>query len=78
MSIGLTVCCTNVTLDSVLSIFIAWTAKSIILRVGGVELYRRSRRFFIGLLVGQAVAVALVYLIDLLWVPGHGHQFHAW
>ena len=76
--IGLTVCCTNVTLDSVLSIFIAWTAKSIILRVGGVELYRRSRRFFIGLLVGQAVAVALVYLIDLLWFPGHGHQFHAW
>jgi hypothetical protein len=76
--IGLTVCSTNVTLDSVLSIFIVLAIKTIILRVGGVELYRRSRRFFIGLLVGQALAVALVYLIDLLWFPGHGHQVHAW
>ncbi len=76
--IGLTICSTNVTLDSVLSIFIAWAIKSLILRVGGVELYRRSRPIFIGLLVGQALAVTGVYLIDLLWFPGHGHQIHAW
>jgi len=76
--IGLTVCSTNVTLDSVLSIFIAWGAKAIILRVGGVGLYRRSRPFFIRLLVAQAAAVALAFLVDLIWFPGRGHQVHAW
>jgi len=76
--IGLTVCSTNVTLDSVLSIFIAWAVKAVILRVGGVGLYRRSRPFFIGLLVGQAAAVTLAFMVDLLWFPGRGHQVHAW
>ena len=76
--IGLAVCSTNVTLDSVLSIFIAWSAKSLILRTGGVGLYRRSRPFFIGLLVGQAAAVALAFIVDLIWFPGRGHQVHAW
>ncbi|MFC1805776.1 DUF6785 family protein [Planctomycetota bacterium] len=76
--IGLAVCSTNVTLDSVLSIFIAWGVKTVILRVGGVGLYRRSRPFFIGLLVGQAAAVALAFAVDLIWFPGRGHQVHAW
>ena len=65
-------------LAAVLAIFIAWAIKALILRIGGVGLYRRSRPFFIGLLVGQAAAVALAFVVDAIWFPGRGHQVHAW
>ena len=62
----------------VFSLFLAWACKSLILRLGGVQLYRRSQPFFIGLLVGYALGVGLSSLVDLIWFPGQGHSIHSW
>ena len=52
--------------------------KSIIMAVGGVTLYRRSKPAFLGLLVGYTAGVVLSFLIDALWWPGEGHLVHYW
>ena len=75
--IGLTVNCTYFTQKTFIAIFIAWAAKTIILRTGGVSLYRRSLPFFIGILVGYVIAVMLSTLLDYFWFFGDGHYIHS-
>ena len=38
------------------SIFLGWAAKLILLRLGGMRLYRRALPFFLGLILGDYVA----------------------
>jgi len=75
--IGLTVNCTYFTQKTFIAIFIAWAAKLIILKIGGVSLYRRSIPFFIGILVGYVIAVMLSTIIDYFWFFGDGHYIHS-
>lgn len=65
-------------MHSTMSIFLAWSAKAIILKIGGARLYHRSRPFFVGMLVGYGLAVFLSYVVDQIWFPGHGHHMHSW
>ena len=65
-------------MHSTMSIFLAWSAKAIILKIGGARLYHRSRPFFVGMLVGYGLAVFLSYVVDQVWFPGHGHHMHSW
>jgi hypothetical protein len=44
------------------SAFIAWALKSLILRYGGMKLYRQSRPFFLGMILGE-FAIALLWAI---------------
>jgi hypothetical protein len=60
------------------SFFVAWVAKVVILKLGGVSLYRRAQPFFLGLAVGYAFGVALGFVVDWIWFPGAGHGFHSW
>ena len=46
------------------SIFIAWLVKVVVLRYGGVLLYRRTRPFFLGLILGHYAAGGLWCVID--------------
>lgn len=62
----------------VFSLFIAWACKAIILRLGGVQLYRQSQPFFVGLLVGYALGVGLSSVVDMIWFNGQGHGIHSW
>jgi hypothetical protein len=62
----------------VFSLFLAWAIKTLILRLGGVHLYRRSQPFFIGLLVGYSFGVALSSVVDIIWFNGQGHGVHSW
>ena len=60
----------------VFPVFMVWVYKSLILKFGGVGMYRRGQPFFIGLMVGYAFAVFFSTLIDHLFFYGHGHVVH--
>lgn len=53
------------------SIFIGWLAKLLIVRFGGVDLYRKARPFFIGLILGEAGSVAFWLVVSLVRVQMH-------
>ena len=76
--IGFAISCTYLVRRSVFSIFIAWACKTVILQVGGVGLYRRSKPFFLGLLTGYAMGVAASFAVDAIWFCGMGHGIHSW
>jgi len=63
-----------------LSIFIVWSAKSIILRIGGMQLYDKTKPFFIGIPIGYAIGLVVSFVVDLVWFPGVGtaHRLHEW
>ena len=70
---GLTVATTWMVRRTALSVFIASALKTIILRIGGVALYRQLRPFFIGLIVGFFLGVGISYAVDVTWFFGKGH-----
>ncbi len=49
------------------SILVGWLAKSTISRYGSRDLYARARLFFIGLIVGELILVALAMLLPFLF-----------
>ena len=46
------------------SVFLAWFIKKLIMRFGGVALYRRSQMFFLGLICGQVSCNGIWLVID--------------
>ena len=58
------------------SIFIAWACKFLIVKIGGVTLYRRYRPLFTGLLSGYSLGVGVSFAVDVLWFMGRGHWIH--
>jgi len=52
------------------SIFVGWLAKVLIVKFGGIELFRAARNVFIGLIIGEAgtAAVWLVVSFVRLWL----------
>jgi hypothetical protein len=50
-----------------LPFLIAWAVKLVILRYGGLRLYRRSLPFFLGLVLGDYVTSAIWSLIGVTW-----------
>jgi hypothetical protein len=60
------------------SIFLTWIVKAIILKVGGMILFRKARPFFLGILLGYVVGIGLCFLVDVIWFPERGHMMHHW
>lgn len=60
------------------SAFVAWLIKLIVLRLGGIGLYRRTQPLFLGLLIGYATMIGVSSLVDAVWFPGEGHWVHGW
>jgi len=69
---------TYLTRFAVFSFFLAWAAKSLILGIGGVSLYKRTQPFFLGLAVGYALGVGVSFIVDWIFFPGAGHGIHSW
>lgn len=65
---------------TVFTIFIAWITKTVLMHVGGRNLYERAKPLFIGLPVGYALGVTLSFIVDVIWFPGLGnaHRLHEW
>lgn len=60
----------------VTSVFLIWLVKTVILKLGGLERYRKATPFFLGLLVGFMTGIALNVLVDIIWFNGQGHEIH--
>ena len=58
-----------------LPFLLAWLIQVILLRVGGVRLYRSVQPLFLGMLVGYVVGAAVSYLVDGLWFIDRPHLF---
>jgi len=71
--IGLAICFSFHIKESILSFLIAWVAKSLTLRLGGIRLFRRTVPLFVGIVVGAFVGTAMCFLVDLIWFPMSGH-----
>jgi len=63
---GLAVGLTHPTFNVWFSIFIAWLIKVIILKFGGINLYRRTRPFFLGMVLGAFTTAGVWLFIDYL------------
>jgi len=58
------------------SIFLGWALKSLIMRFGGVDSYRRLRPAFLGLILGEVVMILFWLIIDG-WQGRTSHQLLA-
>ena len=76
--IGLTVFPTGVLTHQVFSIFLVWSTKILLLRIGGIGLYRRPMPLFMGLLLGYVTAIAIIFAVDVFFFLGEGHLVHHW
>jgi hypothetical protein len=71
--IGLAICFSFHIGQSFLSFLIAWIAKSLTLRLGGITLYRRAVPLFVGIVVGAFIGTGMCFIADLIWFPMSGH-----
>lgn len=76
--IGLTVFPTGVLTHQVFSIFLVWLTKTVLLKIGGIALYRRVMPLFMGLMLGYVLGIALVFVVDVVFFMGEGHLVHQW
>lgn len=76
--IGFAISGSDVLRSGISSIFIVWVAKVLILRLGGLESYRRNTPLFMGFLVGFLAAILLGAVVDFVWFPGQGHKINGW
>lgn len=60
------------------SVFLAWMIKIIILKLGGIKLYKSVKPLFVGLIMGHFVAAGISFIVDMLWFPGQGHPVTGW
>ena len=61
---------------SAFSLFLGWVCKTLIVRLGGIQLYQRARPLFLGLILGYFTGVAASNLIDFVWFRGQGHWLY--
>ena len=62
--IGFPIMATRVTDQIWFSVMLAWLIKVLVLRYGGTPLFRRSRYFFLGMILGAVVVRGLWLVID--------------
>lgn len=60
------------------SVFLAWMIKTLLMRLGGVTLYKKSQPFFLGVLVAFSLGVGVSFVVDCIWFPGQGHLIDSW
>ena len=76
--IGFTVVLTPGMASSVFSVFVVWLVKALLLRLGGIQLYRKAIPAAMGMLVAFVLGVFLSYVADTLWFPQAGHPVQTW
>jgi len=77
--IGFTISASAPLRNTTLTIFLVWALKTIVLRLGGLERYRRLIPLFLGMMVAYMAGTAIGVVVDWIWFHGQGHMIHvAW
>jgi hypothetical protein len=76
--IGFTISACSVLSSSVSSLFLVWLVKTLLVKLGGLDLYRRTAPLFLGMLMGYLVGVGLGVVADTLYFNGNGHPLNDW
>jgi hypothetical protein len=71
--VGLTTSCLWMLRPTAFSIFLGWLAKTVILKYGGVKLYRRVRPLYVGFTAGFFIGISIGMVVDFIWFNGFGH-----
>ena len=61
-----------------INIVLVWLAKVVVLKFGGIGLYRKLKLGCYGLILGYSFGVGCSLIVDLIWFPEGGHFIHAW
>jgi len=61
---------------SCFSVFVGWAAKFIVVRLGGIALYRQVKPFFVGLIMGYFTGSGISWFVDWIWFFGEGHNLY--
>jgi len=64
--------------SSIAAIFVVWVVKVILLRIGGLQLFRKAIPAVMGMLTAFVLGVFLSYVVDLIWFPQTGHPVQNW
>lgn len=62
----------------VVSIFLGWACKTIVIRIGGMHLYERAKFFFLGIILGFFTGCGISFVIDMIWFTGRGHPLYGY
>ena len=76
--VGFTIAYAEIIVLEIVSIFLVWLVKWVLLNIGGIELYRKAQPVVIGILLGYATGVAISFVVDMIWFPRAGHAIHNW
>jgi len=76
--IGFTISASGVLSSSVSSILLVWLVKTLLLKFGGLDYYRRTAPLFLGMLMGYLAGVGLGVVVDVIWFNGDGHPLNDW
>ena len=76
--IGYTVAYAEILVLEIASIFLVWLIKWLLLKIGGIELYRKTQPIVFGVLLGYAAGVAVSFAVDFVWFPNGAHGVHNW
>lgn len=76
--IGFAVSGSEILRSSTASIFIVWLIKVLLLKLGGLESYRRRVPLFLGMAVGYVAGIGLGVAVDVIWFNGNGHTLTGW
>lgn len=49
---------------------------AVLLRIGGIDLYRKARPVFLGIIVGYAFGIPVAILVDVTFFPEEGHSLY--
>ena len=74
--IGFTICGMVEMQDNAFSLFLIWSAKTVIMKIGGLTAYLRYAPFFLGMIIGYVSGVAFGVFSDVFFFAGEGHEIH--
>ncbi|OGG48996.1 MAG: hypothetical protein A3F84_14260 [Candidatus Handelsmanbacteria bacterium RIFCSPLOWO2_12_FULL_64_10] len=76
--IGFAISASEILRSSTASIFIVWLVKTLLLKFGGLERYRKTAPLFLGMAIGYVAGIGLGVAVDVLWFNGDGHSLTGW